>query len=71
MGVICLFFCLLSVIIFVILQDQQSVTYPPAYTHTANEFRVVLSGEEDECDYICASFVDVSASHHTAGLHGQ
>ncbi len=29
-------------------------------TFTANDFRVVLSSENDQSDYICASYVDVS-----------
>ena len=37
------------------------------HAHTANEFRVVLSSEEDQCDYICASVLDVSP--HTPHAH--
>ena len=45
------------------------------HAHTANEFRVVLSSEEDQCDYICASVLDVSThththTHHTPGYGG-
>ena len=42
-------------------------THPPFLPpSTANDQRVTLSSENDMCDYICASFLDVSPHHpHT------
>lgn len=36
---------------------------------SANDNRVVLSTENDQSDYICASIVDVSHSHHNTPSH--